>query len=317
MAKKGKNNNTQSLYRPPYNFLGLSEEDSNFNSAKIVILPIPYEPTASYRGGTKDGPRAILNASRYVESYDDEFDTEIYRIGIHTRPELDPDLDTLEKTINRIETAAHEIINQDKFLIGLGGEHSVTLGLVKAYQKKEPKLSVLQLDAHADLRDHYEGTSFSHACVMRRIQELGIPTVGIGIRSLSQEEANYLKKHPGKAAIYSSQKVKQERDWISQIIATLHSPVYVSIDIDVFDPAFVPGTGTPEPGGLDWFEITELLSAVSKKVDIIGFDVVELSPLSGQVVSEFLAARLIYKFINYLFANRERLKNKKTNKPKN
>jgi len=290
------------LYRPPYNFLGLNESDSNLDTSRVVILPIPYESTTSYRGGTKEGPRAILDASRYVETYDEEFDTEIYKIGIYTLPELDPDLETSEKTIDRIETAAKEIITQNKFLIGLGGEHSVTLGLVKAYQNKYPKLSVLQLDAHADLRDRYEGTSFSHACVMRRIQDLGIPTVGVGIRSMSQEEADYLNRPKGKAAIYSSRIIKQNREWISQIISTLRSPVYVTIDIDVFDPAFVPGTGTPEPGGLDWFEITNFLATVSKKVDIVGFDIVELSPLGGQVVSEFFAARLIYKFINYLFA---------------
>ncbi|MDI6782536.1 MAG: agmatinase [bacterium] len=290
------------LYRPPDNFLGLTESASNFATSRVVVLPIPYESTMSYRGGTKDGPRAILAASRYVETYDAEFDTEIYQIGIHTLPELDPDLDTVEKTITRIETAAQEIIAQDKFLIGLGGEHSVTLGLVKAYQKKYPKLSVVQLDAHADLRDRYEGTPFSHACVMRRIHDLGIPTVGVGIRSISQEEADYLKQAKRKATIYSPRIVKQNQTWISPIIATLRNPVYVTIDIDVFDPAFVPGTGTPEPGGLDWFEITNFLSTLSKKVDIVGFDVVELSPLGGQVVSEFLAARLVYKFINYLFA---------------
>lgn len=298
----------QDLYRPPYNFLGLDTAQTNLASAPVVILPIPFEATTSYRSGTKEGPRAILDASRYVETYDDELDLElISRIGIHTLPELETDLDTVAKTINRIELAAQEIITKHKFLVGLGGEHSVSLGLVRAYHKKYPNLTVIQLDAHADLRNQYEGTKYSHACVMRRIRDLGIPTIGIGIRSMSQPEAEYLRQNQKSAKIYPARLIKTNpapNTWISEIITHINTPVYVTIDIDVFDPAFVPGTGTPEPGGLDWHTITQLLNELTKRIDIVGFDVVELSPLGGQVVSEFLAAKLVYKFLNYWFANR-------------
>jgi agmatinase len=295
----------QALYRPPFNFLGLNESESRFDSAQVVILPIPYEPTTSYRSGTKEGPRAILDASRYLETYDDELDLELSsHIGIHTLPELDPDLDSIEKTIDRIELAAQELITQNKMVIGLGGEHSVTLGLVRAYHKKYPKLTVIQLDAHADLRDRFEGTRLSHACVMRRIRDLRLPTIGIGIRSMSQAEAEYIRKNTDAVSIYPAKLIKQNQDtksWIAEIVSPIRGPVYVTIDIDVFDPAFVPGTGTPEPGGLDWYEVTRFLAELTKKVDIVGFDVVELSPLGGQVVSEFLTAKLVYKFLNYLF----------------
>jgi agmatinase len=302
MPKPGKNIHPN-LYRPPFNFLGLPEPESRFDSAQVVILPIPYEPTTSYRSGTKEGPRAILDASRYLETYDDELDLELSsRIGIHTLPELDPDLDSIEKTIDRIELAAQELIAQNKMVIGLGGEHSVTLGLVRAYQKKYPKLTVIQLDAHADLRDRYEGTQYSHACVMRRIRDLAVPTIGIGIRSMSRAEAEYIRQNQDAVKIIPAKQIKlNNNSWISEIIAHIQTPVYVTIDIDVFDPAFVPGTGTPEPGGLDWYEITRFLAELTKRVDIVGFDIVELSPLGGQVVSEFLAAKLVYKFLNYLY----------------
>jgi agmatinase len=296
------------LYRPPYNFLGLNAAQSRFESAPVVILPIPFEATTSYRSGTKEGPRAIIDASRYLETYDDELDQELSsRIGIHTLPELDPDLDSIEKTIDRIELAAQDILAKNKFVVGLGGEHSVSLGLVRAYHKKYPKLTVVQFDAHADLRNQFEGTKYSHACVMRRIQDLGVPTIGIGIRSMSQPEAEYIRNNPDTVTIYPAKLSQQNQDkqtWITEIISHLQTPVYVTIDIDVFDPAFVPGTGTPEPGGMDWYEITQLLAELTKRVDIVGFDVVELSPLGGQVVSEFLTAKLVYKFLNYLFANK-------------
>lgn len=301
-----KRNIKPDLYRPPYNFLGLDASQSTFDRASVVILPIPFEATTSYRSGTKEGPRAILDASRYVETYDDELDLElIEQLGIHTLPELEPDLDTIEKTIKRIERAAAEIITQNKFLIGLGGEHSVSLGLVKAYHKQYPKLTVVQFDAHADLRNEYEGTKYSHACVMRRIRDLGIPTIGIGIRSMSRPESVYFRQNRDMVKIVPAKQIKQHyTSFISDIISYIKTPVYVSIDIDVFDPAFVPGTGTPEPGGLDWYDVTGCLAELTNKVDIVGFDIVELSPLGGQVVSEFLTAKLVYKFLNYLFINK-------------
>ncbi|MCX7919584.1 MAG: agmatinase [bacterium] len=302
MDKKKKTTTlSQHLYRPEPNFLGLPKEYTRFESASVVILPIPYEATTSYRSGTKFGPQAILDASRYVETYDDELDCEVYHVGIHTLPELDSNLDTVEKNINRIEQAARELIQQNKFLVSLGGEHSITLGLVRAFKRKYPKLTVVQLDAHADLRPQFEGTKFSHACVMRQIRNLGIPTVGLGIRSYSQEEAVYIKKQRNRC-IYSARDLKQNPELFSEIIAALSSPIYVTIDVDVFDPAYVPGTGTPEPDGLDWETITGFLRQLTNSVDIIGFDVVELSPIGGQVTSEFLVAKLIYKFISYIFA---------------
>ena len=277
----------------PENFGGLESEFSALDRAKAVILPAPYDFSTSYQGGARLGPRAILAASRNMELWDEEVGA-VYRHGIHTLPELEPTAEGPEAMSRRVEEAVSWIVRQKKLPVMLGGEHSLTAGAVKATAASVERLSVLQIDAHADMRDRYLDSPYSHACVMRRVREL-VPAASVGIRSLSEEEAEYLEAHP--VPMWSTRAFRAlGRRW-EPILDALTDQVYVTIDVDGLDPAQVPATGTPEPGGLDWYELVDLLRAVAERKRIVGFDVVELAPLPGQVASDFLAARLVYRLI--------------------
>jgi agmatinase len=287
--------NIEDLLAPPQNFAGLIPPYSNLTTAKVVILPVPYDSTTEWHSGTREGPQAIINASRYLELYDIELEREIYKIGIHTLPEVQPSFDSPEKMIDKVHRIARELIKQAKFLAMLGGEHSLSLGMIKALKERFQDLCVLQLDAHADLRDEYLGTKYSHACTMRRVMEI-CPVVQVGIRSLSWEEQQFLTQnniHPF-FAISSSDLASPE-----QIIASLNDDVYISIDLDVFDPSIMSAVGTPEPGGMQWHEILNLLRLVALHRRVIGFDLVELCPKEGPASCAFLAAKLAYKLIGY------------------
>ncbi len=284
----------------PYNFGGLDDEHAALESAKAVVLPVPYDFSTSYQGGTRWGPDAILAASRNMELWDDELGA-TYRAGIHTMPPLEPTALGPEAMAERVETAVGWILDHGKLPAILGGEHSITAGAVRAAAKRFPKLSVLQLDAHADMRDEYLDSPYSHACVMRRIRE-HVPASSVGIRSMSEEEAEYLASHP--APIWSTRQFRALRgDW-APILDSLGPDVFVTFDLDALDPGVLPGTGTPEPGGLDWFEAVDLLRAVSERSRIVGFDVLELAPIPGQVASDFLAARLVYRLIGLAAVSR-------------
>ncbi len=288
----------------PMNFGGLEPEFSSLEKARAVVLPVPYDFSTTYQGGTRWGPRAILTASQNMELWDDEIGA-TYRSGIHTLSEVEPTAEGPEAMARRVEQATAWILERDKLPVVLGGEHSITAGTVRATYKKYPKLSVLQLDAHADMRDRYLGSTYSHACVMRRVREM-VPATSVGIRSLSQEEAEHLRLHP--ASIWSTRQFRALRGDFTQIFSMLSDDVFVTFDLDALDPGILPGTGTPEPGGLDWYEAVDLLAAVSSRKRIVGFDVVELAPLPGQVTSDFLAARLTYRLIGLALqsANRGR-----------
>ena len=289
---------------PPDNFGGLSEEDTNYKNARAVIFPIPLERTTSYEHGTRNGPGAILEASRNMELYDEEFGVEIYKkVGIATVPAIDTMQGTLEEVIQEIFTAQCELLEDGKFPVALGGEHSLTPPLVSAAAKKFKNLSVLQIDAHADLRNEYLGEPNSHACAMRRVLEV-CPAVQVGIRSLSVEEATAVPRL--KTKIYWAKDIVRAplKGWIAKVLADLSPNVYLTVDLDGFDPAFVPATGTPEPGGLDWFQITSLIRAVAKRKRIVGMDVVELLPQPGDHASDFLAAKLVYKTLGYIFCQK-------------
>ncbi len=287
-------------FRPPFwGMFGCDPEDSTYKGSQVVVLPVPYEQTTSYKGNTKEGPKAIIDASRFVETYDEELDYEVIKVGIHTLPEFEPDCTGPEATGKRLEKIAAKIAADGKFLVSLGGEHSITPPLVAGILKTHKKLTVLQIDAHADLRDEYEGTPNSHACAMRRCRDLGVSTFGFGIRSYSKEEADYVKK-TGRA-FYTAKELKENPALAEQFIDTIEGPVYVSIDIDGFDPAYVPATGTPEPGGLDWYEVRNILQMVARRKDVVAFDVVELAPIGGLVAPDFLCAKLIYKFLGFVF----------------
>ena len=290
---------TTPVWGLPMNFAGLDSEFSSFDSSRVAVLPVPYDFSTSYQGGTRWGPAAILAASRNMEVWDDELGA-TYQAGIHTLAELEPTALGPTEMAQRVEHAFDWILNAGKLPVMLGGEHSISAGAVRALLKKHPRLSVLQLDAHADMRDTYLDSPDSHACVMRRIREL-CPAASIGIRSLSEEEAGYLKAHP--APIWSTRSFRKLKgDW-KAILDALTDDVFITFDLDGLDPAYLPGTGTPEPGGLDWFEASDLIGAVAAKKRIVGFDVVELAPLPGNVASDFLAARMTYRMIGHMLAS--------------
>lgn len=283
---------------PPFNFLGLESPYGDYATARFAVLPIPYDSTTSYQTGTRAGPNAIIAASRQVELFDEEMELEAYKVGIATLPALEPNMSGPQKMHEEIFKTARRAVRDGKFLFGLGGDHSVSSGLVRAVMTKHRKLSVLQIDAHTDLRDSYQGTPYSHASVMRRVRDLGANVVPVGIRSVSAQERRFMRK--AKIEPITARDCHLDEDWLDRVMSGLGDAVYVTIDIDGFDPAYAPGTGTPEPGGLDWYQVTGLLQLVAAEKRIVGADVVEVMPIPGQTVTEFLAARLAYKLMGYV-----------------
>jgi len=277
----------------PDNFGGLDEEHASLEAARAIVLPVPYDFTTSYQGGTRLGPRAILAASRNMELWDEEVGP-VYRWGIHTLPELEPTAEGPRAMVERVEQAVDWILGRGKLPVILGGEHSITSGAVQAARRHRPGLSVLQIDAHGDMRDTYLESPWSHACVMRRVREM-VPAASVGIRSISEEEAEYFESHP--QPVWSVRQFRALAGRWGPILDALTDDVFITFDLDGLDPSILPATGTPEPGGLDWFEAVDLLQAVAESRRIVGFDVVELAPLPGQVASDFLASRLVYRLI--------------------
>ena len=285
-------------YKAHFKFCDLEDRYSSWEKSRIAILPVSYDLTTSYRPGTSTGPRAIIDASRYMETYDDETGKEVYKQGIYTAEEIKPINPEPEEIIKKVEKEVSAILKAGKFPIVLGGEHSITLGAVKAFKKKFKDFSVLQLDAHRDLRHSFQGSKHSHACIAKRIIELTSLTQ-VGIRSLSKDEAGREYKN---LKTFFMKDMIDKGNWISEAIDSLTSDkVYVTIDMDALDPSVMPSVGTPEPGGMGWYETLALLKRLSLEKKIIGFDVVELSPIAGNVGPDFLTAKLIYKFLSYIF----------------
>ena len=282
----------------PQSFLGLENRSSTLDNCRIVILPVPYEATVTYRPGTKLGPSAIIQASQEVETFDLELKADPSEIGIFTCDFLEVDTRGPEHMIEKVRRACREFIEKDKIVALLGGEHSLSLGAVKAYREKYGDLSVLQLDAHGDLRDRYQGSPFNHSCVMRRVDEV-CPIVPVGVRNLSREEFDFIRERKLQP-IYAEQ-IDDKGDWIEKCLERLSENVYLTVDMDVFDPSIIPAVGTPEPGGLSWQQVLSLLKRVVAEKNLVGFDVVELSPIPGNQTSDFIAASLIYKIIGYIF----------------
>ena len=285
------------LYSQPKNFAGLPAKFSNFASAQVAILPVPYDSTTEWHSGSRNGPRSIIEASYYLEWYDLELQKELYGMGIHTLPELEPAYDSPEAMTQRVYRATASLLLSSKFIVTLGGEHSVSLGAVRAYAEKYPNCSVLQLDAHTDLRNEYLGTGYGHACVMRRIHEL-CPVTQVGIRAVSIEEKEFMATAGLAPFVLGDNSVPLP---IDAIVQGLSDNVYITIDLDAFDPSIMSAVGTPEPGGLLWHHALALLRAVAQRKNIIGFDVVELCPDQGPAACAFLAAKLTYKLIGYAF----------------
>lgn len=282
----------------PNNFLGLDEKYSRYDDARFAVLPIPYDSTTSYLSGARKGPAAIISASQQLEWFDEELQAECYKCGIATLDPVEPDMMGPEAMHEALYKHARRVVRDGKFLLGLGGEHGISSALVRAVMSKHKKLSVLQIDAHCDLRESYQHSRYSHACVMRRIVELGASVVPVGIRALAPEEHRYLKRSP--IDPITARDCHMDDDWVDRALDALGDTVYVTIDIDAFDPAFAPGTGTPEPGGLDWYQVTALLRLVAAEKTVVGADIVEVMPIPHQAVTEFLAARLAYKLMVYV-----------------
>ena len=285
---------------PPENFGGVPEEHSRYESSRAVIFPIPLARTPTHHGMDK-GPSAILAASRNLELYDEELQIEPYKeIGIHTLPPIDTMDGTLDEVITELFTAECALLDDGKFSVALGGEHSLTPPLVSALSKKYKNLSVLHLGAHAALRREYQGNPANRACSMRRVTEV-CHAVQVGIRSLSAEEAHELPDLPTK--IYWAKDIVRAplKSWIATVLADISASVYLTISVEVFDPVIVPATSRPEPGGLDWYQVTSLLRAVAGHKKIVGMDVVDLAPQAGHHASDALAAKLIYKCLGYVF----------------
>ncbi len=279
-----------------HNFLGLSEERSNYATAKAVVLPIPYDLTLSYLGGARHGPAAILAASKQVETFDHKLGLDPSEIGIATMPELEQVAASPEKMQEAIFDACDNFIGDGKFVLALGGEHSITAALVAAHARHFENLSVLQIDAHTDLRDSYQGSRFSHACVMARVAETA-RFMSVGIRSYSGDDNE--KKFQER--LITPEQFRKHAGIFEKIMAGLTENVYITVDLDGFDPAVVPAVGTPEPGGLHWDEVMLLLESLAKNKRIVGADVVELSPRPGFEYADFTAAKLCYRLIGLSF----------------
>jgi len=284
----------------PMNFGGIEEtEFSGFENARVLIFPVAYEGTVSYGAGTGAGAMAIVDASRNMELYEEETDAEVYRIGIHTLEEFTA-RETPEAMSNALYEETTNLLKAEKFVCMLGGEHSVSAPVIRAHAEKFHNISILQIDAHADLRDEYDGTPHSHASIMARIvKDLRIPAVQVGIRSLSSDEARSLNDLPTK--IFWAKDIVGRTDWIDSAINSLTENVYLTIDIDGLDPSLVPTTGTPEPGGLGWYEVLTLIRKLAEKRRVVGMDLVEFAKTDNSDAPAFLCAKLVYKSLAYIF----------------
>lgn len=282
----------------PFNFGGLEPRFSDLDSARVVIVPVPYDRTASFMKGTAEGPRAAIDASRYMELYDEELDLEPHTIGIHTAPPVSGNDDPPEVMADKVQRAVAGYLARGKMPVVLGGEHSVSIGAIRAYLEAYPRLSILQFDAHGDLREVYEGSRFNHACIMRHFAG-DVPTLQVGIRSLSREEADFIRER--RLMVVSARQFIERPQAALDLVDRLTDEIYLTFDVDYFDPAILPATGTPEPGGPGWYPTLDFIREVCRRKTLVGFDVNELRPLADDVAPDFLVAKLIYKILAYRF----------------
>jgi len=284
----------EETFLPHEVFAGLEPPYSNLREARAVILPVPYDSTSEWRSGSRHGPQAIINASQYLELYDLELDREIYKIGISTLLQVEPVLSSPQDMIDRVYRVVQRLIQKEKFVLLLGGEHSVSLGAVRAFKEAFPTLSVLQLDAHADLRNEYLGTRYGQASVMRRIFEL-CPISQVGVRSLSWEEKRFLRQKKLKPFYMSD--LASGAASPDKIVDSLGEDVYITIDVDVLDPSIMPAVGTPEPDGMSWRQLSDIVQMVARHKHVVGLDLTEFCPEAGPSSCAFLLAKLAYKLI--------------------
>ncbi len=283
---------------PHSSFLGLSSSESSLEGARAVLIPVPYDGTTTYRAGTREGPRAILAASRELEPYDEETGIEAYRYGIATLKELPVIVTSPKEMVGSVREVGEAVLEAGKLPVLLGGEHLLSLGMIEAVAGRYENFSILHLDAHADLREEYQGSSFSNACVMRHAIEYA-PIVQVGIRSLTIEEHHFIRDR--NIPCFFAHELHRDPGLFERVLPCLGPNVYISIDLDVLDPAIMPAVGTPEPGGLSWYAVTDLLRTVIRERRVIGLDFMELNPVPQFVAPDFLAARLVYKILSFIF----------------
>ncbi len=278
-------------------YAGLPDEYCSLSSSEIVILPIPFDKTSTYQKGSAKGPEALIEASRNMELYDIETNSQVYLKGIYTDGAIQAD--TSETMLDLTYRRTKELLNLGKFVVAVGGEHSISSAVIRAHAEQYGSLTVLQLDAHADLPKSYENNPWSHASVMARVKEIPqvANIVSIGIRSMSVEELPYLDR----AHTFFAHELDNEGSWMDRVLKQLENPLYITIDLDVFDSSLMPSTGTPEPGGLDWKQATVLLKKILQQKNVVGCDVVELCPNPSNPAPDYLAAKLIYKLLSYKF----------------
>src|SRR5262245_61877757 len=298
---------------PPYNFLGLDEQHSTYDRSAALILPIPYEGTVSYGQGTREGPRAIIHASQQVELYDRELDDEpALTHGIHTLPFLAPAVSGPADMVAAIGACAEEHLRESgagggvgTLLVGLGGEHTVSAGIAQAVRAIYGDFVLVQIDAHSDLRDTYEGSPYSHASVAKRIFEMGATIAQFGIRSICREEIDLIQAEHERLRVWFAEDVHGGGHLAPLAEIVRGRNVFLTIDLDGLDPALVPATGTPEPNGLTWEQVLDIVRTVAREGNVIAADCVELAPIAGQHASEFLAAKLVYKVIGLVLSRRQ------------
>lgn len=283
----------------PFNFGAIPHELSGYDKSKVVVLPVPYDGTVTGQPGTRNGPRAIIEASRCLEFYDEETGKNPSDIGICTLDELEV-VDDAGKTAQRVYQAAKALLDDQKKVVMIGGEHSISSGAVKAHKEKYQDLTVLHLDAHADLRDELAENKHNHGCVARRISEI-CPVVSVGIRSIAEEEAEFVASSD-RVKIFFAKDIQKSSSWMDSVVKELGKNVYITIDLDSLDPSIMPAVGTPQPGGLGWYQVLELMRKVAEAKNVVGFDVVELMPIPGNHAPDVVAAKLVYKLVGYFFS---------------
>jgi len=282
-------------FYPRRNFGWLEPRYSDYDRARVAVLPVPYDSTTTARAGAREGPQAIIDASADMELYDLALDREAYLAGIHTLPELAVHAGSPEAMVERVHRVAGELIDDGKLVVTLGGEHSITIGSALAHADRYPGVSVLYFDAHADFRESYLDTPFNHACALRRIAERGVPAVHVGMRSADRDELGALREMG--IPSFPAHAFRHPAEVADRVIAGLRDEVYISVDLDVFDSGILPAVGTPEPGGLGWYAVTDLLAEVARRRRIVGFDLMELAPDYGPRAAAQFAAKLAYRML--------------------
>ncbi len=286
----------------PFNFGAIPHELAEYGTSKVAILPVPYDATTTYQPGTRNGPKALIEASRCLEFYDEETEKNFSELGICTLDELEV-VDDAEKMVNRVYEATKVLLGDGKKAVVIGGEHSISSGSVKAHIQKYPDLTVLHVDAHADMRAELAENRFNHGCVARRISEM-CPLVSVGVRSIAEEEIDHIRGSNGRIKVFFAKDIHDSSNsaWMNEVVKSLGKNVYITIDLDAFDISIMPSVGTPQPGGLGWYQMLEFMKKIAAAKNVVGFDVTELMPIPGNHAPDVLAAKLVYKLIGYFFS---------------